>query len=145
MIRPSTELPLVTDPARLVVLAVLGDDLDGLVLVRQDGRLDVVGLDLLHDIRRVLLCIRGAAVGIRKHDEEEQQHHKDRYEGPAEIALQIHRCTTPPARDGSLLISVVARRPPADLWCVPVTMPGLLLMPGCGTGILDGTPRPGRD
>ena len=37
---------------------------------------------------------------------------------------------TPPARDGSLLISVVARRPPADLWCVPVTMPGFLLIPG---------------
>src|SRR5215831_13892793 len=84
-------LALVADPARLVVPAVLGDDLDGLVLVGEDGRLDVAVLDLLHDIRRVLLRVRGAAVGIRKHDEEEQQHHKDRYEGPAEIALQIHR------------------------------------------------------
>src|ERR1035438_7490541 len=37
----------------------------------------------------------------------------------------------------------MSRRPPAGLPSVPMTMPGFLVIPGCGAGISDGTPRPG--
>src|SRR5580658_3505327 len=37
----------------------------------------------------------------------------------------------------------MSRRPPAGLRCVPMTMPGFLLIPGAAAGISDGTPRAG--
>ena len=85
-------LALVADPARLEPLAgvAVRDDLDRLVLVDQGGRLDVAPVDVGDNPGRGGRGIRDAAVRVGEHDEEQQQHHEDRDERPAEVTLEIH-------------------------------------------------------
>src|SRR4029077_2634498 len=87
-------LALVADPGGLQRLPLLGRDLDGLVGVDQQGRLDLAALDKADYLRRVGLLVRRARARVAVQEEEQQEDDENSDERPAEVALQIHRRTT---------------------------------------------------
>src|SRR5262249_23163602 len=96
----------------------------------QGRRLDVALVDVFDNPGGRGRGVRLAAVRVGEHNEEQQQHHEDRNERPAEVTLEIHRSTTPPAPGGSLLTSL----------CYPPTSGGPDLHPSDHAGFLSHSP-----
>ena len=68
---------LAGDPGRLEVLAVLGRDLDRLVLVDDQRALDLALIDELHDLGGVNLLVRAARIRIVEHEKQQQHRYGD--------------------------------------------------------------------